>query len=161
FLVLGLLTGFFATHARHIRMDSSVEYLLATDDPNQQYYAEMQALFGNDTIGVIGLISDNVYTPATLAKLQRLTAQVEQVDGLERVLSLTNLPDLPANVLEPPLLIPQIPTDPDALAGLRQKVEANPIYAHFTSRDGHATAILFWFKNLGDDEVINTRIDDR
>src|SRR5262245_28512604 len=61
-LVLVLLTPFFAFHARRIRIDSSVEYLLATHDPNQQYYAEMRALFGSDTIGVIGLVADNVYT---------------------------------------------------------------------------------------------------
>jgi uncharacterized protein len=158
---LVLLTGFFAFHARRIRIDSSVEYLLATNDPNQQYYAEMRALFGSDTIGVIGLVTENVYTPAALEKLQRITAQVEQVEGLERVLSLTNFPDMLANVIEPPLLIPQIPSDSAALVALRQEVEANPIYTHFASRDGQAAAIVLWFKNLGDDEVINARIDDR
>src|SRR3546814_10470978 len=45
-----------------------------------------------------------------------ITAQVEKIDGVSSVNSLTNTPDPIANVDDPPLLIPQIPTSPEALA---------------------------------------------
>src|SRR5713101_2684797 len=156
-----LLTGFFAFHARYLRIDSSVEHLLARDDPNKQYYNEVRSLFGSDDMGIIGLVTENVYTPATLEKIRQITAQVEQIDEVQRVQSLTNAPDPIADPVEPPLLIPQIPTDPAALTALRRKVEENPIYLHLVSRDGKGTAIIISFKNLSDDEFLNKRVDER
>ncbi len=37
--IIALFTAFFAFHAQHIRLDSSVESLLSSDDPGKQYYA--------------------------------------------------------------------------------------------------------------------------
>ena len=157
-----LLTGFLGYHAWHFRIDSSVENLLAQDDPNKKYYEEVRTLFGSDDMGVIGLVTENVYTPATLEKINRLTAEVEKVSGVESVLSLTNVLDPITDVGDPPLLIPRIPTDPAALDALRRKVEDNPIYLNVVSRDGKGAAILIkFFKPLGEDEVLQQRRDDR
>src|SRR5262245_59255372 len=92
-LVILLITGFFAYHARHIRLDSSVESLLPQDDPENQYYEEVRRLFGSDDVGVIALIADNIYTPQVLQQLQRLTAEIAKVDGVASVLSLANAVD--------------------------------------------------------------------
>src|SRR5713226_906563 len=156
-----LLTGFLGYHAWHFRIDSSVENLLAQDDPNKKYYEEVRTLFGSDDVGVIGLVTENVYTPATLEKIKRITAEVEKVGGVESVLSLTNVPDPLTDVVDPPLLIPRIPTDPAALDALRRKVEDNPIYLNVVSRDGKGAAILFFFKQLGEDEFLQKGRDDR
>jgi predicted RND superfamily exporter protein len=162
-LLLGLLlTSFFADHALHLRIDSSVENLYAQDDPNKKYYDEVRTLFGSDDMGVIGLVTENVYTPATLEKIKRITAEVEKVDGVESVLSLTNVRDPMADVVNLPLLIPRIPTDPAALDGLRRKVEDNPIYLNVVSRDGKGAAILIFFKQqIGEDQSSQKRRDDR
>ena len=61
-----LLTGFFAYHAQHIRLDSSVESLLPRGDTEKAYYDEVRGLFGSDEVGVIGIITDNVYAPHVL-----------------------------------------------------------------------------------------------
>ncbi len=160
-LLLVLLTVFFGVHARHLRIDSSVEHLLATNDPNKAYAEKIRGLFGSDDKGVIGLVTDNIYIPTILEKLKRLTTQVEKVDGVQSVLSLTNVVDPIANALEPPLLIPQIPTTPDALAALRKKVEENPIYLNLASRDGKGAALIISFKNLTDEEFAEKQIDEK
>jgi predicted RND superfamily exporter protein len=144
-----------------LRIDFSVENLLASDDPNKAYYDEIRTLFGSDNLAVIGLLTDNVYTSATLEKIQRITAQVEKLDGVQNVFSLTNIPDPLANAVDPPSLVPQIPTDPDALAALRYKVEDNPIYPNFVSRDAKGTAIWVFFKPLTDEEFVNKRLEER
>jgi len=82
--VLLLLTSFLGLHALHLRIDSSAEHLLATDDPNKQYYDEVRDIFGSDDIGVIGLVAENVYTPSTLEKIRRITARVEKIDGVQK-----------------------------------------------------------------------------
>jgi hypothetical protein len=161
-LLLGLaITTFLAWHAAHLRIDSSVQNLYAQNDPNKKYYDEVSAVFGTDDMAVIGLVADNVYAPATLAKIKRLTAEVEQLDGVERVKSLTNVPDPLTDILNPPLLIPQIPNDAATLDALRRKVEANPVYLNVVSRDGHGAALLIFFKQqAGESELAQKRRDD-
>jgi uncharacterized protein len=160
-VILLVVTGFFGFHARHVQLDFSVENLLASDDPNKAYYDEIRTLFGNDDLAVIGLLTDNVYTPAALEKIRRITAQVEKIDGVSSVNSLTNAPDPIANVDEPPLLIPQVPTSPEAFAAIRSKVEDNPIYLNLVSRDAKGAAILIFFKPLTDEAFANKQIEER
>src|SRR5215475_1445796 len=83
-----LLTGFFAYHAQHIRLDSSVESLLPKGDPEKAYYDEVRSLFGSDEVGVIGIIADNVYTPSVLGKIKRLTEEIRQIPEVKNVISL-------------------------------------------------------------------------
>lgn len=159
-LLVLLLTGFLAYHAQHIRLDSSVESLLPQHDPENQYYAEVRRLFGSDEVGVIGVVADDVYTPAVLQKIKRLTEEVQKVDGVERVLSLANAVDPVADVVEPPLLMPHIPTSPAALDELKKKVADRPIYLkNLVSPDGRAAAINIFFVNMETDEFIRRGID--
>src|SRR5580698_3177371 len=91
-LLFGLmLTGLLWYEASHLRIDSSADNLYSQNDPNKTYYDKVRALFGSDDMGVIGIVSENVYTPTTLEKIRRITAAVGQVDGVESVQSLTNV----------------------------------------------------------------------
>jgi hypothetical protein len=159
--VLFLITSFLGSHALYLRIDSSAEHLLATDDPNKKYYDEVRDIFGNDEIGVIGLVAENVYTPSILEKIRRITAQVEKIDGVQKVLSLTNLSDPIADLNYPPPLIAKIPTDPDALAALKRKIEEDyPIYLNFVSKDAKGAAIVIYFKSLSEDEFLQKKVDE-
>src|SRR6266436_9080679 len=82
-LLVLLVTAFLGYHARQTRFDSSVENLYDQNDPNKKYYEAVRARFGNDDMGVIGLVADNVYTPATLQKIKRITYEVEKVAGVD------------------------------------------------------------------------------
>ncbi len=128
-LLAVLLTGLLGYEAWHLRIDSSADNLYSQNDPNKEFYDQMRALFGSDDMGVIGIVSENVYTPGTLAKIKRLTTEVAKVSGVESVQSLTNVPDPISDLGDPPLLIPQIPSDRATLDALRRKVEENPIYS--------------------------------
>ena len=100
-LVILLLTCFFGYHAQHIRLDGSVERLLPGNDPDNQYYAEVRELFGNDEVGVIAGVADNVYAAEVLQKIDRLTKEIAKVDGVASVLSLANAVDPVADVTDP------------------------------------------------------------
>lgn len=161
-LALLLLTIYLGYHAWHLRIDSSAEHLLATDDPNKTYYEGIRAVFGNDDIGVIGVVAGNVYTPQTLEKIRRITDQVEKIDGVQNVRSLTNLPDPIADLNYPPRLMQKIPTDLDALGALRRKIEEDyPIYLNFVAKDAKGAAIVVYFKNLSEDEFLQKKVDER
>ncbi|HEV8712116.1 MAG TPA: MMPL family transporter [Candidatus Binatia bacterium] len=161
FLLL-LLTGFFAYHARHIHLDSSVDSLLAKDDPEKGYYDEVRHLFGSDEIGVIGVVADNVYTPPVLQKIKRLTDEIKKIPEVKDVFSLTNVPDIITSVArEHTLLVPNVNAPHATLEALRNKLAEQPIYLkNLVSVDGRAAAINIFFANLGDDEFFRRGVDD-
>ncbi|MGH7878791.1 MAG: hypothetical protein ACREQD_04780, partial [Candidatus Binataceae bacterium] len=57
-----LLTAFLGYHAWHLHIDSAVENLYDQNDPNKRFDEEVRARFGSDDMGVIGLLTANVYT---------------------------------------------------------------------------------------------------
>ncbi len=160
-----LLTGFFAYHARHIRIDSSAESILPQGDPEKGYYDEVRRLFGSDDVAVIGLITDNIYTPQVLQKVKRLTAEFRKIVEVKSVYSLTNAPDILAKVTgaEQDLLVPGIPSTPEAWEELKKKVADTPIYLkNLVSPDGQATAItLSFLESISEDAFVRRGVDDR
>ena len=161
FVVL-LLTGFFAYHAQHIRLDSSVESLLPKGDAEKVYYDEVRALFGSDEIGVIGIVADNIYTPQTLGKIKRLTEEIRNIPEVKNVISLTNAPDIITSVAkESSLLVPDVNLPHAAIAELKKRLLEQPIYLkNLVAADGRAAAINIFFENLGDDEFFRRGVDD-
>jgi predicted RND superfamily exporter protein len=161
-LLLFLVTGFFANHARHIRLDSSVESLLPKDDPEKAYYDEIRQQFGSDEIGVIGVIADNIYTPPVLHKIQRLTEAIRQIPEVKSVISLTNAPDIITSVArESARLVPHLDAPHAAFEDLKRKLTEQPVYLkNLVSADGRAAAINIFFENIGDDEFFHRGIDD-
>ena len=164
-LILGLillLTAFFGWSARHIQLDSSVESLLPGDNTDSQYYAEIRQLFGSDEIGVMGIIADTIYAPQTLQKITRLSNQIKAIEGVDDVISLANAVDPIANVTDPPLLMPRIPSTPAELAALRDTLADRPIYLkNLVAPDGRAAAINIFFADMNDDEFLRLGIDDK
>ncbi|MBI3248901.1 MAG: MMPL family transporter [Deltaproteobacteria bacterium] len=158
-----LLTGFFANHARHMRLDSSVESLLPANDPEKAYYSEVRQQFGSDEIGVIGVLADDVYTPPVLQKMQRLTEAIRQIPEVKNVISLTNAPDIITSVArESARLVPDVNAPHAAMADLKRRLSEQPVYLkNLVSADGRAAAINIFFENLGDDEFFRRGIDDR
>ena len=161
-ILLFLLTGVFGWYAKDIRLDSSVESLLSQDNPDSQYYAEVRQLFGSDEVGVVGLLAADIYTAEVLRMIRRLTEALEKIEGVQEVLSLTNAVDPIADVVEPPLLVKQIPTDQASLDTLRDTLADRPIYMkNLVSEDGKAAAINIFFAAMNDDEFRQRGIDDQ
>src|SRR6266849_8259737 len=162
FLLL-LITGFFAYHVRDIRLDSSVDSLLPQDDPEKQYYNEVRQVFGSDEIGLIGLITDNVYTPEVLQKLKRLTEEIKKIPAVKSAVSLTNAQDIIASVAqEQALLVPEIPTTAAGWEELKDKLADMPVYLkNLVSSDGRAAAIVITFLDtISDEEFLRQGINE-
>lgn len=161
-LLLFILTCVFGVYAKDIRLDSSVESLLNQDNPDSQYYAEVRQLFGSDEVGVVGLLAADIYTTDVLHKIQRLTEALENVEGVQEALSLTNALDPIADVVEPPPLVTQIPTEQDGLDALRETLADRPIYLkNLVSADGKAAAINIFFADMDDEEFMRRGIDEQ
>ena len=69
----------------------------------------VRAQFGSDDIGVVGVLTADLFSATKLTKIARVTDRLAAIEGVERVLSLTNTVDPAADVFDPPKLLPHIP----------------------------------------------------
>lgn len=163
--VIFLLTLFFAYHARHIHIDSSLDSLLPDNDPERQYYNDVVRLFGSENVAVIGILADNIYTPQTLEKIRRLTDEFRKIPEVKSAFSLTNAPDIIAKVIgeEQELLVPTIPATVEEAATIKEKVATQPIYhKNLVAADGRAAAInIFFVESITDNEFVRRGVDEK
>jgi predicted RND superfamily exporter protein len=156
------LTAVLGFYARQIRIESSLASVLPQGDPAVAYYDETRQLFGSDDVAVIGMLTDDVFTPDALTKVARVTDALADVDGVEQVLSITSAVDIAADVITPPPLVPRIPPTPEDIAALRATLAARPVYGkNLVSPDGRGVAINVVFRPLTDLEYEKLDIDAR
>jgi predicted RND superfamily exporter protein len=150
---LAVLTAILALFAWRVPVDSSITPLLPRNDPNKAFNDWVVRQFGSDDIDIVGVLADDVYAEATLRKIDRITTAAGRLAGVQSVLSLTNAVDPIADVYNPPPLVQEIPTTPEAAAALRAKVQGNPLYVkNLVAPDGRGAAInIFYRADLADD----------
>lgn len=147
-----------------LRFDGSVQPLMVPGDPAERFYAETQKRFGDQEVGVIALLADDVYQPSVLDGLRSLTDRITAIPGVARALSLSTASDPAEDVIAPPPLLDRGPITPETARHVRERVQANPIYVpHLVARDGRAAAInvFFVYDRSEDDEIrIDHAIDE-
>jgi predicted RND superfamily exporter protein len=161
--VLAAITAAFGLLAIDFRVDSSVDTLLPKDDPARAYYEEVKQVFGSDEATVIGVFADNVFALDTLAKIDRISKELAEIDGVREVLSITTLrgvtiDDVGALHVGP--LMRELPTTPEAAEELRRRIVAYPLYAgRAVSADNRATGILVLYDLVSEADFISRDIE--
>lgn len=159
FAVLTAALGFFATR---LRIDSSIDNMLPSDSPDIRFYERVREIFGSDEIGVIGLRSDDLFSERTLRKIQRITSAVEAIDGVDKVISLTNAVDPSRDAFTPPPIILQVPPTAEQRADVEKLFAETPLFAiNLVSPDLRGTAINVFFENLSDARYADLGIDSQ
>ncbi len=143
-----------------LEIDASNEGLMLERDPARHYYDQVKATFGSDELTVV-LVKGDIFTAPALGLIQRLSDDLDRVEGVTRVDSLATVDSISgtADGMEiAPLLRDGIPDDPAALARLKAKALANPIFVkNLVSADTRAAGILV-FTQAGDrDKEFNSR----
>jgi predicted RND superfamily exporter protein len=155
-----VVTVALGAHARHIRIESSLESVLPAHDPKIAYYEQVRRLFGSDDVGVVGVVADDVFAPATLEKIARVTKVLEQIEGVARVVSITNAVDPAEDVLNPPPLLLRIPPSPEEVERLKAKLRRVPLYGrNLVASDFRGAAVNVFFRNMTDAEYLALGID--
>jgi uncharacterized protein len=162
-LVVGLnlaLTAWLGAYALHIRIENSLESLLPAGDPKVAYYERIRGIFGSDDVGVIGVRADDVFAPATIEKIARVTEAIRQIKGVEHVLSIANAVDPAADVVHPPRLLAHIPPSPGEVDALKKKLAATPLYGkNLVADDFKGAAINVFFESLTDTQYLDLGVD--
>jgi hydrophobe/amphiphile efflux-3 (HAE3) family protein len=159
-VVVAVMTLVLGSGVARLRVDSSVSTLLPRDDPGQELYAQVVERFGNDEIDIIGVLAPDVLSASTLEKIRTVTERAAAIKGVAYVISLTNVRDPIADVLNPPLLIPEIPKTPEARDRLRGRIKDNPLFAgNLISGDSRGAAINVFFDHAARTDEAAQRID--
>lgn len=163
--VIALFTAttiFLGWFAAQVRIESSIESTLPAGSPQVRFYDRIRSTFGSDEIGVIGLRCEDLFSEPTLTRIQRITRAVEKIEGVEKVLSLTNAVDASRDAYRPPPLIVQIPPTAEQRAHLVRLLADTPLYGiNLVAPDLRGTAINIFFENLSDVEYVDLGIDEQ
>jgi predicted RND superfamily exporter protein len=136
----------FATLQPKLLLDTSIEQMLPSDDEDVRYYQQARKIFGSDeTLLLVVRRADGILDPELLATLSRLTARLERVEGVDRVLSLANAPNVRSanGELEVAPLYSEPPRDAAELARIRHDLIDNPLLRNtLFSKDETTTALV-------------------
>jgi len=165
-LTLLAVTRLVDLHTGHFRLeiDPSANRLLSEHNPAKQFYDQARRMFGSDEILVITLTSPDVFTHDTLARIDRMTRRISDVEAVDHVVSLTNAMDIRSvdGGLDIAPFIDNADEGPEAIKAIRQRVLDNPIYSgSLVSKSGDATALIVYFKDIDDREFIRRGIHDK
>ena len=150
--------------AAQFRVDSAVDQLLPTNDPDTEYYEGVRRVFGNEEIAVIGIFADDVFAPATLTRIDRLTRALARLPGVQEVVSLASLArvDFGDEGLSRERLMPPLPLTAAATEAFRQQTLAYRLAERaIVSADSRASGIWVRFEPMTDQEFLARGLEDR
>jgi uncharacterized protein len=143
-----------AIAVRGIYFNGSPETLARHDD-TLAFFNETRQDFGDDRVIIAALTTGEVFAPAFIEKLERLTRQLAAAPGVAETQSLTNIKAIRRNgdtILIDNLIPPRLLLQSDArerLQQLKAVIVADPLYVkQFVSADGRTAAINVFLKPL-------------
>ncbi|MGW8309735.1 MAG: MMPL family transporter [Thiogranum sp.] len=149
-----------------LQIDPSDERLVGQSNDEWQFYQTVRRMFGNDEALLVVVEAQDVFVPETLALIKRLTDDLSAVDGVQSVISLSNVLTLRNTDvgLDIAPLMKQVPETPEAADELRKEALANRLIGEtLVSKNGDTTGILVNLKNTQGYQFlreVNARLDE-
>lgn len=159
--VVAALTVGLAFEIPRLVIDTSAEGFMVEKDPERIYYEEVKRKFGSDDLTVVLLKARDVFTPGALGAIRRISDALERAPGVTRVESVTTVRKIAGDdesIDTRPLVGPEIPSSPEALARLRADALGNRVVAgNLVAADGRAAAIVAYTQPPPGDVGFNKR----
>ena len=147
-VMLLALVIFFAWHAQNFRLDASADSLLLENDPDLEFSREINNRYGTaDSVTVAYSPDGNLFDPAELQVLERLSEDLLAIDRVESVNSILTVPifgDTPLTGISEDYLTLLAPeTD---LAAAQEEIMTSPVFRNaLLSPDGETAGIQVSF----------------
>ena len=128
-----------------LQIDPSIERLLPPDDEAYLFYQASRRTFGSGEVILLLLQADDVFSAGNMDIISRLTRQLESVDGVNRVVSLSNALTIRGSEfgIDIEAYADIAPNTPEQRQTFRELILSNPIYrGSLVTEKGDATAIL-------------------
>ena len=145
-------------------LDPSIDGMLSDDNPERAFYKSFKETFSAGEMILLALADDDIFTTENLEQIQHISSAIEDLDQVDRVaslsLSLNIRSEDGALVIEP--FYDDVPVSSEALADLRRRALADPIYAgNLVSSDGRVAVVAVTLLDLPEREILENGIDER
>jgi hydrophobe/amphiphile efflux-3 (HAE3) family protein len=145
-------------------IDPSFDRLMSREDDARAFHEAIERRFAGDEIWTIALLADDIFTTEILERVARMTARLEEVPGVRRVVSLTTAVDVRGGdeglVIAP--FLSGVRHDQEHLGEMRRRVQNNPVYSrNLVSQDGRATAVVVELDDTLPEALDRDEIDRR
>jgi predicted RND superfamily exporter protein len=140
-----------------------VHLLPASGDARERWERARQ-LLGTDEPFVVALGADDVFAPASLERVARLSERLRSLPHVHHVVSLATVPDVRSanGDIEVVPLLESVPEDAEGRAALRARVLASPLFrGTLVSGDGRTAAIFVYPERLDDEALVASGLADR
>ncbi len=141
-----------------LKINEGFTEYIPKDVGNRAHLQVLDSIFGgSEKIMLILTDEKDIINTKTFERIEKLTSDLSQVDGIERCQSLMDVIDISMDdgftTIEP--IIDGIPTDPTELGALKQKILQSKMGQRFVADDLSATAIILTKSNtISDKEII-------
>jgi predicted RND superfamily exporter protein len=145
-LVLAVFTGALLSQLPRLTLDTSTEGFLHKQDPDLLAYNDFRDQFGNTEMVIVAVKSKDIFAPDFLRKLKELHIElrdkVPYVDDINSLINARNTRGEGDRLIVEDLL-EHWPETPEALAAVKERALANPLYKNMLiSEKGDFTAIV-------------------
>jgi predicted RND superfamily exporter protein len=156
------LTIFFGYGASKITLNTDMLSYLRQNDA-VRLFNRIGNDYGGNTVAMVGIGADNIFTTETLTTIRDLTEAYKQIPGVATVMSLTNVLDMQAieGGVEVRKLIDKyaIPQTPEDLERLRTYTLGKEMYVgKFISTDGKITLLIARLQPDADKATVAAKI---
>jgi len=158
-----LLTLLMGWSIPRIQLEPDVKALMPQDFEIINAMKQMEDTFGGNDLVVVSITSENIFSSATLEKIEAMTAEIETLTTVDQVVSITNVPDVvgTADGFEVREVIDDLPTTASQIDSLKERIADNPmIYGTLVSTDFQKAGIIAYLDVAGhkntDNEIYDT-----
>jgi predicted RND superfamily exporter protein len=158
------ITAALAMVARSFAIDASAASLLPENDPERALTREVERDFGDDDGIVVGIFSDDVFAPDTLARIDELSSRLWQLDGVASVTGPTSFMHVEqkGKRLRLAPLVRHLPKTEKEAEALREALVENPLArGRIVSADGRAAAIRLRSTAASDETGLRLALADQ
>ena len=145
-LILLAVFFYFGFHARDFKLDASADSLLLDNDPDLRAFKETESRYGiKEFLIVTYTPEDDLFSPDSLEIIKQLRGEFRQLERVESVVSLIDVPLVnqgEGSLSELSGNIPTLESEYIDIEKARRELVNSPIYRDLIiSRDGQTTAI--------------------
>ncbi len=160
-VIIAGFTLFFTWQYFQQSHNNHIEIFFEDDDPLFTAYEKFQETYGNEEYGIIALESESVFSNQSFAAIRALTDALERINGIERVLSLTNVEEFygEKDYVELRKIIPDGELTAEQIQFAKHRAFENKfVREHLISKSGSMTALHVELEKLGEKEKRNAVI---
>ncbi len=144
--IVAVITVFFGAQLPKLKIDPRVEIILRDNNPVEKDYSANKEVFSPYADILIGMLHSDIYTAGSLKKIQEISEEALEIEGVQKVTSILNAKNIqgsPSGLEVASISLDgQAPSTDEEIAELREKATAWDVYdGVYVTRDGKGTAI--------------------